>query len=301
VSTISPPDAIVKDLREHLEGVLHLLLQERDGPGNTVHRAMRYAVLGGGKRLRPLLALSVCRACGGKVEEAVFPAAALELVHAYSLVHDDLPAMDDDAVRRGRPTVHVAFGEATAILAGDALLTLAFEALGAEPRGEVHALRRAEAVVTVARAAGVAGMVGGQQADLDAERTPVEPGHLAWIHDHKTGALLGAAAEVGAIHAGASRKRRERLARYGRSLGLAFQIADDILDATASQEALGKTPGKDARSGKATYPAVFGLDASRRMAEEQMEAALAELTAAGVGDEDGVLASLTRGAVRRQT
>jgi geranylgeranyl pyrophosphate synthase len=303
VSTLSPPESIVQGWRQEIEHALERVLAEAEGPAATVEKAMRHAVLGGGKRLRPLLTLAVCGACGGRREDALLPAVALELVHAYSLVHDDLPAMDDDAIRRGRPTVHVLFGEATAILAGDALLTLAFEILGTHPAGEAAALRRAEAVVTVARAAGVSGMVGGQQGDLEAERAPagsLDPSHLAWIHAHKTGALLSAAAEVGAIHAGADLPRRRALGRYGQALGLAFQIADDILDATASREALGKTPGKDARAGKATYPLLFGLKESRRMAEAQMESALAELAAADVADEDGVLATLTRGAVRRR-
>jgi geranylgeranyl pyrophosphate synthase len=303
MSTLSPPDTLLQGWREEIEATLARVLADRPGPAATVRKAMRHAVLGGGKRLRPLLTLAVCRACGGRTGEVLLPAAALELVHAYSLVHDDLPAMDDDALRRGRPTVHVAFGEAAAILAGDALLTLAFELLATHPRGADAAARRADAVGTVARAAGASGMVGGQQADLEAERAlpgSLDPGHLRWIHAHKTGALLGAAAELGALHAGWDAARREPLARFGEALGLAFQIADDILDATASQEALGKTPGKDARSGKATYPLLFGLAESGRMAEEQMEAALAELHAAGVADDDGVLASLTRGAVRRR-
>ena len=303
MSTHPLPETLLHRWREEIEAALARVLGDLPGPAATVHQAMRHAVLGGGKRLRPLLTLAVCRACGGRTEDALLPAAALELVHAYSLVHDDLPAMDDDALRRGRPTVHVAFGEAAAILAGDALLTLAFELLATHPEGLAAAPRRAEAVATVARAAGVSGMVGGQQADLEAEHAAagsLEPGRLRWIHAHKTGALLGAAAEMGSLHAGWEAPRREPLARYGRALGLAFQIADDILDATASREALGKTPGKDARAGKATYPLLFGLAESRRMAEEQMEAALAELRAAGVADEDGVLASLTRAAVRRQ-
>ena len=302
MTALSSPQTLLGAWREEIESALDRVLAEDAGPAGTVRRAMRHAVLGGGKRLRPLLTLAVCRACGGRTEDALLPAAALELVHAYSLVHDDLPAMDDDALRRGRPTVHVVFGEAAAILAGDALLTLAFELLATHPQGATLALRRAEAVAAVARAAGVSGMVGGQQADLDAERVAPEsldPERLRWIHAHKTGSLLGAAAEVGALHAGWDAGRREPLGRYGRALGLAFQIADDILDATASQEALGKTPGKDARAGKATYPLLFGVAESRRMAEEQMEAALAELRAAGVADADGVLASLTRGAVRR--
>ena len=303
MSTLSPPDTLFLGWREEIEGALARVLADPQGPAATVRQAMRHAVLGGGKRLRPLLTLAVCRACGGRTEDVLLPAAALELVHAYSLVHDDLPAMDDDALRRGRPTVHVAFGEAAAILAGDALLTLAFELLATHPLGDAAAARRAEAVATVARAAGASGMVGGQQADLEAERAlpgSLDAGHLRWIHAHKTGALLGAAAELGALHAGWDAARRTPLARFGQALGLAFQIADDILDATASREALGKTPGKDARSGKATYPLLFGLTESVRMAEEQMEAALREFHAAGVADEDGVLASLTRGAVRRR-
>jgi geranylgeranyl pyrophosphate synthase len=303
MSTLSSPHPLLLGWRQEIEATLGQVLADTPGPAATVRKAMRHAVLGGGKRLRPLLSLAVCRACGGRTEDVLVPAAALELVHAYSLVHDDLPAMDDDALRRGRPTVHVVFGEAAAILAGDALLTLAFELLATHPPGHLAAARRADAVGLVARAAGAGGMVGGQQADLEAERVgpeSLEAGHLRWIHAHKTGALLGAAAELGAVHAGWEAGRRQPLARFGQALGLAFQIADDILDATASEEALGKTPGKDARSGKATYPLLFGLPESRRMAEEQMEAALAELRAAGVADEDGVLASLTRGAVRRQ-
>ena len=303
MSTLSAPDTLLLGWRQEIEATLGHVLADAQGPAATVRKAMRHAVLGGGKRLRPLLSLAVCRACGGRTEDVLVPAAALELVHTYSLVHDDLPAMDDDALRRGRPTVHVVFGEATAILAGDALLTLAFELLATHPPGDLAAARRADAVALVARAAGAAGMVGGQQADLEAERMApesLEAGHLRWIHAHKTGALLGGAAELGALHAGWDAVRRRPLGRFGQALGLAFQIADDILDATASEEALGKTPGKDARSGKATYPLLFGLAESRRMAEEQMEAALAELRAAGVADGDGVLTALTRGAVRRQ-
>jgi farnesyl diphosphate synthase len=300
VSSLTAPEEVVAGLRAQVERALRELLPETPGPASTVRAAMRHAVLGGGKRLRPLLTLAVCRASGGRVEEALLPAAAVELVHAYSLVHDDLPAMDDDALRRGRPTVHVAYGEAAAILAGDALLTLAFEVLGSAPEGEAVAGRRACAVVAVARAAGVGGMVGGQQEDLDAEHAPVDALRLEWIHAHKTGALLGAAAEVGGIHAGLSGSRLAALRRYGVALGLAFQITDDVLDATATREALGKTPGKDARSGKATYPALFGLTRSRRLAEERMEAAMTELRASGLSDADGVLASLTRSAVRRQ-
>jgi geranylgeranyl diphosphate synthase type II len=241
---------------------------------------MRYAVFGGGKRLRPLLALAACEACGGEAGAAVEAAAALELVHTYSLVHDDLPAMDDDDLRRGRATAHKAYGEAPAILAGDALLTLAFEVLATSPRGDAFAARRAEAVAVVARAAGVAGMVGGQMADIEAERKDPDLQAIEWIHAHKTGAILAASAELGAILAGAAPVTRAALARYGSFLGLGFQVADDVLDMTSTAEALGKTPGKDRRAGKATYPARIGLEGARAEAERfaaGARAALAEV------------------------
>jgi geranylgeranyl diphosphate synthase type II len=259
---------------------------------------MRYAVLGGGKRLRPALCLAACEACGADPESVAGPAAAIEMIHTYSLVHDDLPAMDDDALRRGRPTLHVAFGEAEAVLAGDALLTLAFEILAREPAGPERAERRAEAIAVVAAAAGAAGMVGGQMADLEAERAEVGPAGLDWIHAHKTGALLAASVELGAIHAGASADARAALVAFGRNLGMAFQIVDDILDVTATAEDLGKTPGKDARSGKGTYPARFGLEGARREAERFHDRAIAALDP--VSGDTSILESLARGALGRK-
>jgi geranylgeranyl diphosphate synthase type II len=282
--------------RETVDRALDEILPRPEGPAARLHEAMRYAVFGGGKRLRPLLAIAACEALGGREDDVLTAAAALELVHTYSLVHDDLPAMDDDDLRRGRPTVHKAFGEAEAILAGDALLTLAFEVLATTPPA-APAPRRAEAVAVVARRSGVAGMVGGQLADLEAERKPAALATLEWIHRHKTGALLQASAEVGAIHAGASPADRTALARFAGALGLAFQIADDILDRTASATALGKTPGKDERSGKATYPALIGIEASRREAERLVAAARAEIPAS-VRDR-AILDALARYAVDR--
>jgi len=221
----------------------------------------------------------------------------LELIHTYSLVHDDLPAMDDDDLRRGRPTAHKAFGEAEAILAGDALLTLAFEVLATSPPGEVAAARRAEAVAVVARRSGYSGMVGGQAADLAAERRPPAEAPLEWIHRNKTGALLQASVEIGAIHAGATVENRAAMAHYGEALGLAFQIADDVLDRTASAEALGKTPGKDEKSGKATYPALLGVAASRREALRLVELAVSCIPA--TVKEPAILEALARYAVDR--
>jgi len=280
-----------------VDRALDRLLPPVAGPAARLHETMRYAVFGGGKRLRPVLAIAVCESLGGRVEDVLAPAAALEMIHTYSLVHDDLPAMDDDDLRRGRPTAHKAFGEAEAILAGDALLTLAFEVLASLPEGDAAAPRRARAVALVAREAGAAGMVGGQSADLTAERTAASLTSLEWIHAHKTGALLAASAELGALHAGASPEDCRAFARFGHAVGLAFQIADDILDRTATAAALGKTPGKDERAGKATYPALLGVDASRQEADRLAAAARAEIPAAA--RERAVLDELARYAVER--
>jgi geranylgeranyl diphosphate synthase type II len=254
--------------------MLDALLPQPEGPAARLLGTMRYAVFSGGKRLRPVLAIASCEAFGGRIEDVLAPAAALELVHTYSLIHDDLPAMDDDDLRRGRPTAHKAFGEAEAILAGDALLTLAFEVVATRPPGEASASRRAEAVAVLARRAGHSGMVGGQLADLTAERKPPSEAPIEWIHRHKTGALLAASVEIGALHAGAGTNDLTAIARYGEAIGLAFQITDDVLDRTSSAEALGKTPGKDEKSGKATYPALIGLDASRGEANRLVAVAL---------------------------
>jgi geranylgeranyl pyrophosphate synthase len=270
-------EAHLEKVRVWMDEALQARLPRDGDPAATVSRAMRYAVLGAGKRLRPALCLAACEACGGDVRDAMGPAAALEMIHTYSLIHDDLPAMDDDDLRRGRPTVHVAFGEAEAVLAGDALQALAFEILASEPPGEKRAHQRTEALRTVARAVGVAGMVGGQMADLDAERRAGNAVPLDWIHAHKTGALLSASAEIGSVYAEASPGAREALGRYGSALGMAFQIADDILDVTSSASTLGKTPGKDARAGKATYPARFGLEGARAEAQRWVDVALGEL------------------------
>jgi geranylgeranyl diphosphate synthase type II len=268
--------------KQEVDDALERILPTPAGPAKTVVEAMRYAALAGGKRLRPVLAIAACEACGGRAEAVLEPAAALELIHTYSLIHDDLPAMDDDDLRRGKPTVHKAFGEAQAILAGDALLTLAFEIVGSYPRGPQFAARRTEAVELVARGAGVAGMVGGQIADLEGEDGRVDEAGLRWIHQHKTGALFAASAELGALHAGADPATRATLARFGLTLGLAFQVADDVLDCTSTAEELGKTPGKDLRDGKATYPALFGLDASRERAERLVGEALDTLQPLGL-------------------
>jgi len=264
-------------------------------PGEAVeparlHRAMRYAVFAGGKRLRPALVLLACRACGGRDETAAPALAAVELLHTYTLVHDDLPAMDDDDLRRGRPTCHKAFDEATAILAGDALQAAAFAAT---------AELGAEAVAVLALAAGSLGVVGGQQDDLDAEGKPLDAALLERIHRRKTAALIRASCELGAIAGAATPEQRQALAAYGEALGLAFQIADDVLDVTATAAALGKTPGKDAAQGKLTYVAVHGLDAAR--VEGARQARLAEEALAPLHGRGADLAALARFVIERRS
>ena len=229
---------------------------------------VRYSLLAGGKRLRPAVVIEACRAAGGESDRAIAAGAAVELIHTFSLVHDDLPAMDDDATRRGRPTCHVAFGEAAAILAGDAMTAMAFEVLAVEYEPTVAA----SLVRILARATGPTGMVGGQALDVAAEGHPLDLPALRDVHRRKTGALLVAACEMGAAVAG--RRDVPELSAYGRHLGLAFQIADDLLDVTASPEATGKAGGKDAAAGKNTYPALVGVEESRRLAAAEVAAGL---------------------------
>jgi len=254
--------------KQRVDEVLDTLLPAADSWPSALHEAMRYAVFGGGKRLRPVLARAACAAAGGDPETAAEGACALEMIHTYSLIHDDLPAMDDDTLRRGRPTTHVVFGEAMAILAGDALLTEGFSVLSVYPAGPGHAVARAEACRLVAVAVGSVGMVGGQVEDLEAEGQPPDADRLERIHRAKTGALLAASVELGALYAGLDEADRAPFVALGRDLGLAFQIADDLLDATGDAATLGKSPGKDAAAEKLTYPRVWGLAAARARLDE---------------------------------
>lgn len=239
--------------------------------------SVRYSLSVGGKRIRPVICLATAEAAGARAEAAMPAALALELIHTFSLVHDDLPALDDDAQRRGRPSVWAAYGEATAILAGDALQTLAFQTITEDET--LDASLRVRLVAELARASGTpGGMVAGQALDLAAEaRSGVGAGELELIHRRKTGALIAASARAGAVIAGASDFELEAVGRFAVELGLLFQITDDLLDVTASAEDLGKTPGKDARASKATYPALYGLEAARERAREVYEAARAAL------------------------
>jgi geranylgeranyl diphosphate synthase type II len=269
-------DAYLAERRALVDEFMDTVVPPEETAPETISRAVRYSLFAGGKRLRPILVLASAEAVGGRVGDALPAAAAFELIHTYSLIHDDLPSMDDDSLRRGKPTSHVVFGEAIAILAGDALQTHAFRVL-AEGDSPVAADRRLRAVAVLADAAGAAGMVGGQVADLEAERRPVDAEALEFIHRHKTGALIRAACEAGAIVGGAADDEVARLARYGESIGLAFQIVDDILDVTGSAASLGKTAGKDERAGKATYPGVHGIDRAHERASELVAAAVDEL------------------------
>jgi geranylgeranyl diphosphate synthase, type II len=261
--------------------------------------AIEYSLLAGGKRLRPALVLESWRACGGdgdnaaSSQSALAAAAALELVHTFSLVHDDLPAMDDDDLRRGRPTNHKVFGEAMAILAGDAMVTMAFEVIAWDCQEKLAASLFRE----LAHATGPAGMIGGQVIDMDAVK-PADLSQLQNLHRMKTGALLTASCRMGAIAAGADEKVVAVLDRFGRHLGLAFQIVDDLLDQTATPPQLGKATQKDAAKGKVTYPTLIGMEASRREADANLAAALAAVQ--GLGAEAEGLRALARFVVERQ-
>ncbi len=241
-------------------------------PPVSIHRAMRYSLFAGGKRIRPILAIAAAQAVSDSSQGIEHAAAALELVHTYSLIHDDLPALDNDDLRRGRPTCHKAFGEALAILAGDALLTLAFETLS-----RIHGIgpeRKIRLVEELSRAAGtVGGMIAGQVNDIEGERQRPTALLLDSIHKAKTGALLRASVRMGAIYAKASEPDLTALSEYGEHIGLAFQIVDDVLDVEEPSQALGKTAGKDQAQQKITFPAVYGLERSREMAEQERAAA----------------------------
>jgi geranylgeranyl diphosphate synthase type II len=262
-----------------VDAQLEKLLPAESVQPPSIHTAMRYSVFAGGKRVRPILCLESARIFETEVSPALYPGCAIEFIHTYSLIHDDLPALDNDDLRRGKPTSHKKFGEATAILAGDALLTLAFETIAAAP---VAAERRVAMVTEIATAAGtVKGMVGGQVADLEAEGKPVSPEMLEYIHRSKTAALIRASITSGAICAGAPVDDVARLRRFGETIGWAFQVTDDILDVEESSAALGKTAGKDFAQQKATYPAVYGLERSHQIAKELADKGIAELDGYG--------------------
>jgi geranylgeranyl diphosphate synthase type II len=299
--------------RTEVEAALDRYLPSADDVPARLTEAMRYSLLAGGKRLRPMLVLASAEASAesqGHSSADVMPlampaACAVELIHTYSLVHDDLPAMDDDTMRRGRPTAHVVFGEGLAILAGDGLLTEAFALLAREPRsspsvsGAELASRKLQALAAIAEAAGAMGMVGGQAIDLDASSAGVprlDAAGLRDMHARKTGALITGSTVAGAIMAGAPPSHLAAARAYARSLGLAFQIVDDILDVEGASEDLGKTAGKDAAAGKPTYPALYGLEESRRLARACIDEALDTLNRAQLA---GQLPAIARWVISR--
>ena len=259
---------------------LDLYLPQPGGLNTHVKEAMRYSAMAGGKRVRPLLVLEFCRICGGDVETALPFACAVEMVHTYSLIHDDLPCMDDDDLRRGRPSCHVKFGEATALLAGDALLSLAFETALCDNyicSGRVKPENVAAAARLLAAASGASGMVGGQIIDLESEGRRVSLETLEFMHNQKTGAMICAAAQMGCVIAGAGKDRIEAAGEFARRLGLAFQIVDDILDVTGDRDKLGKPIGSDSENEKTTYITHLGLEKSKQLADRLTEEAVRRL------------------------
>jgi geranylgeranyl diphosphate synthase, type II len=254
--------------RRQVDAALARIFEELGSPGRLID-AMRYSLTAGGKRLRPVLCMAACEAVGGKTEAVLEPACALELIHTYSLIHDDLPAMDDDALRRGQPTCHLAFDEATAILAGDALLTLAFQVL-AQPGGDGQPApaTRIAVIARIARAAGCRGMIEGQMRDIAAEGRPMALERLAELHGLKTGALITAAIGSGALWAGGGEAQVRALENYGDKIGLAFQVTDDNLNVEGDPGELGKAVGTDAARSKTTYPVLLGLERSKALARE---------------------------------
>ncbi|HYE16740.1 MAG TPA: farnesyl diphosphate synthase [Pyrinomonadaceae bacterium] len=297
-ATLDEARAFLARVRAAVEAELGALVPPESAEPRAVHAAIRWSLFAPAKRLRPALVFAAGETFGAQPAALTRTACAFEMIHTYSLIHDDLPAMDDDDLRRARPTCHVKFGEATAILAGDALQALAFRAIAEDER--LDAARRVALVAELARSAGTPeGMVAGQALDLAAEaREGVTAGELELIHRRKTGALIRSAARAGALVAGASPRQLECVTRYAEELGLLFQITDDLLDVTASAEDLGKTPGKDARAQKATYPSVHGLGPARERARRAYDEACAALDDAGTGAE--LLRSLARLVLERR-
>jgi geranylgeranyl diphosphate synthase type II len=316
-------EQILEQGRAVTDAALERLLPPANQYPTSVHQAMRHSVFAGGKRLRPTLCMEAARLIGSRGSSALGAAAsgiagsgpsssnnaaalprgidelgaALEMIHTYSLIHDDLPALDNDDLRRGRPTCHVAFGEATAILAGDALQTFAYEVLA---RLECAAEQRVRIIFEIAHATGtVEGMIGGQVVDLESEGVAPDADMLEYIHRSKTGALITASVVTGSIYAGANKEDVERVRRFGRAIGFAFQIADDVLDVTQSSQQLGKTAGKDLDSEKATYPALFGIGESMRKARELVDSGSSALN--GFGARADTLKALALFLVERKS
>jgi geranylgeranyl diphosphate synthase type II len=286
--------SVLKSYAGSVDARLETLLPAANRPPAELHEAMRYSCLAPGKRLRPVLCLASCVAVGGNLPDALDAACAIEMVHCFSLIHDDLPALDDDDLRRGVATCHVKFGEATAILAGDALFSLAFETLASLSRPPEQVV---QAIRSLTRATGSDGLVAGEAMDLLSEGKPVELETLAAIHRMKTGALIAGSCEIGAIFGGGTSDQISALGEYGQQIGLAFQIADDLLNETSTPEQLGKAAGSDRERQKMTYPALFGIEGSRSAALSAAERGIECLK--NVDDSEGFLEALARFSVER--
>ena len=282
--------------QKEVDRALDRFLPGNSTPPATIHRAMRYSLFAGGKRLRPILCLAAAEACGGKIGAALPLACAIECIHTYSLVHDDLPSMDNDDLRRGRATCHKVFGDGIAILAGDALLTIAFEIAANVKSTKRYDLR--EIFCEIATAAGSQRLIAGQVADLEAEGKRINRDQLRYIHENKTAALLTTSVRLGAMAANANAKQLAAITAFGRALGLAFQVIDDILDVTQTSEKLGKSAGKDVAAKKATYPAVIGLEKSR--AEARRLTSKAHSSLKSIGENAAVLRALADYLLQRE-
>lgn len=291
----------LKKMQQMVDESLEKYLPRRDELPGSIHEAMRYSIFAGGKRVRPVLMLAACEAVDGDISKALPAACAMEMIHTYSLIHDDLPAMDNDDFRRGKPTSHKVFGEAIAILAGDALLTEAFKLLsnpeftrGLSPDVLLRVIHE------IAVCAGSRGMIGGQVVDMESEgKKDIDFATVQYIHTHKTGALIKASLKCGALIGGADGSRLDAVTRYGEAVGLAFQIADDILDIEGTTEQIGKDAGSDQTRGKATYPAVIGLAESKQRASELVETAVEAL--AGFGEKADPLRAIATYIVKRKS
>ncbi len=291
----------LKKMQQMVDESLEKYLPRRDELPGSIHEAMRYSIFAGGKRVRPVLMLAACEAVDGDISKALPAACAMEMIHTYSLIHDDLPAMDNDDFRRGKPTSHKVFGEAIAILAGDALLTEAFKLLsnpeftrGLSPDVLLRVIHE------IAVCAGSRGMIGGQVVDMESEgKKDIDFATVQYIHTHKTGALIKASLKCGALIGGADGSRLDAVTRYGEAVGLAFQIADDILDIEGTTEQIGKDAGSDQTRGKATYPAMIGLAESKQRASELVETAVEAL--AGFGEKADPLRAIATYIVKRKS
>lgn len=288
--------AYLAESKNEVDGALEQLLPAEEEAPTTIHKAMRYSVFAGGKRVRPILTLASGQSLGGDKEVLLHLGAAIEMMHTYSLIHDDLPALDNDDLRRGSPTCHKIFGEAIAILAGDSLMTRCYQVLAELPR--IQDSVKIRIISEIAAATGtIDGMIGGQVVDLESEGKSISPETLEYIHHSKTGALLNACVRCGALAANANSAELHMLSEFGSKVGLVFQIVDDILDITSSSEMLGKTAGKDEKVKKATYPALYGIEASRKKAIELAHSALEGIR--DLGEQANALRSLAQFIVSR--